>query len=210
MAWDLQTGRLFSEAQRGDRAAFDEIVLRYTSVVECRIRSEVGTLLEQRTEMDDLLQETFLRAYQSIGQFRGSTEETFQRWLATIAQHVVQDQARRLCSQKADVHREISLSQPVPISESGDGELAASLEAKGVSPSRTLRNKERIEHLNKALDTLAPLDREVIVLTRLEGLPVKDVAKRLGRTPNDTSVLLLRALLKLKAVLRRRDDLRLT
>lgn len=198
---------VIASAQRGDRKAFDEIVRHYTGTIESLIRSELGTQLERKVEVEDLLQETFLRAYQSMHQFRGHTEETFQCWLSTIARHVIQDEARHLHSQKADSDRVVSLELKVKGNESGSGVLGASLEAKVLSPSKALSREERSDLLKKALSDLPPLDREVIVLARLEGLPVKEVAQRIGRSPNETSVLLLRALLKLKALLGKREDL---
>src|SRR6058998_2929468 len=88
-----------ASAQRGNRKAFDEIVRHYTGTIESLIRSERGKHLERKVEVEDLLQETFIRAYKSIHQFRGSAEDTFLCWLSAIARHVIQDEARHLHSQ---------------------------------------------------------------------------------------------------------------
>jgi RNA polymerase sigma-70 factor (ECF subfamily) len=66
------------------------------------------------------------------------------------------------------------------------------------SGGTSLRRDERFDRLQAALDELDPDSRKVIVLARIEGLPIKEVAKRMGRSPNATSILLYRAAIKLK------------
>jgi RNA polymerase sigma-70 factor (ECF subfamily) len=62
-----------------------------------------------------------------------------------------------------------------------------------------LRREERLQRLEAALRELSPEHREVIVLSRIENLPLAEVAERMERTPVAVSGLLLRALRKLRA-----------
>lgn len=179
--------RLVGKAQRGDSGAFDQIVLRYTEHIRALVFSELGDGLRRRVEIDDLVQDTFLQAFRSIEQFRGEDDDTFRHWLDTIARRVVQGQARRMSAQKVDYHREVDS----PVSNVKD---------EGDSPSKNLQREERFERLEEAMRALSPRYREVITLARLEGLPVKEVARRMGRSEKATSVLLVRAMLKLKDV----------
>ena len=67
-----------------------------------------------------------------------------------------------------------------------------------VSPSRGLRRQERFDRLQNAVSGLNPDHREVILLARVEGLRIKEIARRMKRTPEATKQLLSRALQALK------------
>ena len=77
-------------------------------------------------------------------------------------------------------------------------ELVNLLKARAASPSKELRRDERFERLKAALSRLKPDYRKVIFLARVRELPMRDVASRMGRSLNATSVLLYRALMKLQ------------
>ena len=67
-----------------------------------------------------------------------------------------------------------------------------------MSPSRSLRRRERLDRLQAALDALSPDHRQVIVLARLKGLRMTEIAERMERSPNAVALLLARALAKLR------------
>ena len=69
----------------------------------------------------------------------------------------------------------------------------------GVSASKAERRNERLERFEKALNQLSPDYRQAIVLSRIEGLSIEEVARRMNRSPNAVSHILLRALRKLRA-----------
>ncbi len=171
--------QLVKEAQAGHRAAFDELSSRLRSAVLERVRQRVGDRLRVHVEPEDILQETFLRAFESIELFRWNGDNSFLRWLNGIAENRILYHADRL--KRSRVFR-----------------LDRDVRDSRTSPSRGIRRKERFEKLEKALERLSPKHREVILLARIEGLPVKEVAKRTGRTPNATAQLLWRALQKLR------------
>ncbi len=176
---------LIEKARRGDHRAFERIVLRFNKHVTATVSSEFGRTLRRRVEVDDLVQETFLQAFRSIEQFRGECEGTLQRWLSTIARHVVQGQGRKMTAKKAGFQREID----VPVS---------SIEDVDTTPTKGPQREERFERLKAAIGSLRPSHRQVITLARLKGLPIKETARRMGRSEKATSVLLVRAMLKLR------------
>src|SRR5262245_22189656 len=90
---------LVFKAQRGDRAAFEELVRRTSRLVFARLYLETGD--SHRAE--DLLQETLLLAYRSLGTLR--EPGNLRGWLLTIAQNVVIDAARRDARLKRDESR---------------------------------------------------------------------------------------------------------
>ena len=170
---------LVREARQGGRNAFDEIAGRLGSRLRSVIQLQLGKALEQRTEVDDVLQETFLRAFQSISGCEWRGEEAFVRWLTSISRHVVLELAAR-----------DRRGPPVPLDDD--------VIAPGLSQSRALRREERFERLEDAVRALPPDYRKVVLLARVEGLPVQEIALRMGRTPNAVSHLLLRALEQLR------------
>ena len=170
---------LVTRAQGGDREAFDELAERYRGRIAALISSRLGDQLARRVDMNDLLQEVFLRAFSSLPRFHWSGDEAFFRWLSVIARHVLQETARR-------EGRELLLPS--------DEDLTSN----GVSPARALVRRERMACLKTALDALKPEHRKVILLARVRRLPVREVAEQMDRTPKATTQLLLRALEKLK------------
>ncbi|MBI4603525.1 MAG: sigma-70 family RNA polymerase sigma factor [Planctomycetes bacterium] len=174
------TRAVIEKAQAGDRAAFDALVAAHRDRIERHVRESLGARLRGRCEVDDVLQETFLRAFQSLGRFEWRDEGSFLSWLKTIASHVVLEAASRDARDLS-----VPLERDVPDS--------------CVEPEKELRRAERFDRLEAALEGLSPEHRQVIRLARLEKLPLKEVARRMDRTPNAVKQLLWRALQKLQA-----------
>ena len=177
---------LIAGMRNGDPKAFEALFSRYGRDLKSWIRAEVGNPLHEKVEVDDLAQETLLRALRSIRQFRGESENAFQGWLRKISHHVIQDELRKRRRQKDPREHE------VPFGPGHDG--------LGTSPTKDLVRKERLEKLKRAVRGLSPEHRRVILLVFVQGVPIKVAAKRLGRTPGATSELLSRAIKKLRAV----------
>ncbi|MBI4603561.1 MAG: sigma-70 family RNA polymerase sigma factor [Planctomycetes bacterium] len=178
MASESAIRDLVEQARGGDRDAFGELARRYRARLERQIRARMGEKLRARLEPEDVLQETLAVAFESIGGLKYRGEEAFYRWLASIAEHRIWS-----ASQKK-AWAPIRLARDVP--------------ASGESPSKHLRRAERFERLEKALQGLSAEHRQVVVLARIEGLKVKEVAARMGRSPEAVKKLLARALLRLK------------
>src|ERR1041385_8017294 len=108
------------EARRGDREAFDRLARRYEAPLRSLIAFQLGDGMRGRVEVDDILQDSLLRAFRSMGRFEGTTESALRSWLAGIVHHAVIDRARRITVRKADYRREVPLG-PSPSGESGAG-----------------------------------------------------------------------------------------
>jgi len=173
---------LVERAKEGDRDALDALIGRERPRLKGFIRSRLGEALARRVEVDDVLQEALIRAVRDFASFVPRGEDSLARWFSGIALHVIQEAASRFGRSPA-----VGLDADPP--------------ARGSSPSRVMRRNERFDRLQAALDRLAPEHREVIHLIRIEGLPVREVAKRMGRTPHAVSNLLLRATRRLREIL---------
>ena len=189
--------RLLLAARGGDLGSLDAVVRTYGPHVLQAVRREMGETLRSRLEEEDLAQDVWTRALRSVDSFRGDTDAAFRSWLATMASNVARDHARRAKARGA--------GRDVPLDGTADGSgdarsapLMGAVAASGPSPSGVIRRRERSARLDAALAALSEDHRRVIELVRLEGLTVKDVAARMGRSPNAVSMLLLRALRELK------------
>ncbi len=174
------TKTLVRRAQDGDRDALDALDEYYRARVEHFVKTRLGVLLKQHVEADDIVQETFLQAFKSIPRFRWQGEDSFVRWLNGIAEHVILKLADRFKR-----HQKLSLERDVPAGSHG-------------APSKAPRREERFARLQKALDILSPDQKEAILLSRIDGLRVKEIADKMNRTQNAVLLLISRGLSKLK------------
>jgi RNA polymerase sigma-70 factor (ECF subfamily) len=173
-----RTQGLIEKARGGNRGAFDDLASGHRSRIEALLSSRLGSTA-LAASLEDILQETFLRAFVRLEEFRSVDEDSFFRWLSGIAINVARELAKR---EKRSPLIGLDIDPP----------------ASDASPSRVARRRERSERLEEALRGLAPDHREVIRLARLEGLALKAVAQRMGRSPAATRQLLWRALKELK------------
>jgi RNA polymerase sigma-70 factor (ECF subfamily) len=174
------TRDLIERAQNGEREAFDELARAYQDRLRASIESWARFRLGPRLDVEDLLQETFLRAYGSVQRFVAQDDDSFLRWLCGIAKRALAQaslDARR--AERDAVSREPSPSAP--------------------SPSTALRREERFDRLEAALAKLSRDQHEAIRLCRFEGLTSADAGVRMGRSPEAVRQLLVRALRELKA-----------
>lgn len=177
---DPLTERLIRDATDGLPSARSELVERHRAPLREYVRARVGSHLRSRIEIDDVLQESLARALASLSEFEWRGEGSFLRWLKGIASHEILRLAKR------ERHRNFIAIEPADLPDDGS------------SPSQGVRRKERFDRLQRALDGLSPEHREVIVLARIKGMRLTDVAERMDRTPNAVAQLLGRALTKLK------------
>ena len=175
----LETEYLVYRAQAGDRQAFDSLVERYSERVGGMLRSQLAAHLRQTVEVEELVQETMVRAFRSLERFRWRGKGSFCAWLCAIAKHVVLKSLGQ-----GQRYRALDIANKVL--------------AEGPSPSTALQRGERFERLESALEGLSHAHRQVIRLARIDGLPIKEIAARMNRSPGAVKVLLFRALGELK------------
>ncbi len=202
-------GETIRKAAAGDRAAFDLLIRGHEGSLRALIAVQLGEGLRGRVEVEDLLQEVYLRAFRSIGQLEGKTEASFHAWISRIAANAVSEKGRRLNALKADYKREVALPDRPSSSSGGIRSPSPNLASPRTSPSGALRREERLDRLLSAIEKLSPDHRQVIVLTRIEGMAVKEAAQRMGRSEKATSMLLLRATLALRETFGDTDSLSL-
>jgi RNA polymerase sigma-70 factor (ECF subfamily) len=180
MVQEDKSQQLVRKAQEGDRAAFDALISRYRKRLEALILSRLGAHLQLHVEVEDVLQETLIRAFKDVDRFGWQGDESFLRWLGGIAEHVIRTVAARYSKRE-----KLRLDREQP--------------ADRVSPSKMAQRHERFDRLEEALQGLSEDHRRVILLARIEGVPIKEIARRMNRSESAVKNLLLRALVNLKS-----------
>ena len=183
---------LLDKISRGDESAFTSLFEKYQKRLALLIHYKLSPELRRLTEVEDVLQETFLEAFRDIKQFRYENPGGFFGWLSRIADHVVADTARFHGRQKrraADNVRFRSIGNP-------DGPEPVD----SATPSRLLAEKEKLIALIQKLDQLPEDYRRVILLAKVEGLSNAELAEQLGRTRESTALLLHRAIKRFRTL----------
>jgi RNA polymerase sigma-70 factor (ECF subfamily) len=145
----------------GDTEAFGVLVRRYQD----RLLPTLLRLTGRVEDAHDLLQDTFLRAYQKLGHFHG--DSSFFTWVYRIAVNLaLSDRRRRRSSPR--VH------------EASTGDFDPGDDSLDSDPSLPLERAERDQRIQQALDSLAPDHRAVVVMKDLDGLRYEEIAVILG------------------------------
>ncbi len=159
---------LVQRAQANDRAAFNEIVLRYKS----KVYNYIFRMVHHALDAEDLTQETFLRAYLSIRSFQ--SRASLNTWLFRIATNQCIDYSRKNKKIQAMTS---SLSME---GEDEDSEAQRDIPDVAFDPQRMLLNQELGHVLNKALGELPEKLRTVVLLYDIEGLPYDEISEIVG------------------------------
>jgi RNA polymerase sigma-70 factor, ECF subfamily len=181
---------LVREAQRGNRAAFEELVRHYDQAV---LRLALH-LTGSESDAQDVYQDAFLKAYKSIGNFR--FECSFYTWIYRIVTNLCLDQLRKRQVRKEDA----------PVATDCDGEqydvLSQVPDARaGANPERDLMRRELGGRISRALEKLTPRERMVFELKHYQGLKLRTVGKILNTTEETAKNTLFRATQKLRGAL---------
>ena len=188
--------QLIAQAEGGDPDALDRLFAGEASRLRRLLRLHAGPTLLARTELEDLMQEAYLEAVRLFDRYTYQGPDSFFRWLAAIARNRMQNIRRSAEADKRDVRKEIRFSGPKTSAITG-GPSEQTTCARSPGPRTLSASSEEVDRLEVALHGLSPQDREVVMLARIEGLSLDQVAERMNRTRNAVALLLSRALRKL-------------
>jgi RNA polymerase sigma-70 factor (ECF subfamily) len=191
MEQPTSTYDLIARIEQGDESAFTPLFEKYQKRLALLIHYKLGHELRLLSDVEDVLQETFLEAFRDIERFRYEKPGAFLSWLSRIADHVIADAARFHGRRKrrADLVRFRSVGTP-----------EGAEPADGATPSRLLAEKESLQALIQKLDSLPEDYRRAILLAKVEGLSSAEMAERLGRSKEAAALLLHRAIKRFRAI----------
>ena len=181
---------LANQARQGDHGAFTELVNRYARKVFRLARH----ITQNDQDAEDVLQDTFLKAYSRLDQFQGNSK--FYTWLMRIG---VNEALMRLRRRKGN--QTVSLDDDL---ETGDGSIPREIPSEGSDPEENYGREELRESLDRAIDSLSESYRAVFLLRDVEGFSTEETGQMLGLSVSAVKSRLLRARLQLRGKLRRR------
>lgn len=171
----------------GDAAAREELFARCLPVLRGYVRLRCPPQVRRREAASDLVQSACREALDHLDGYAPRPGSSFRAWLLTIAGNKLLEKLRRLHAQCRDVRREVA---------SPDVELDA-LYRTIATPSQVLSQREDAARFEAAFDQLDPEHQEIILWSRLGGLPHREIAARMGRSEVAVRSLLSRALARL-------------
>jgi RNA polymerase sigma-70 factor (ECF subfamily) len=190
---------LLRQARQGDPQALGELLEAQRAALHSLARRQLQGPIAARVDASDVIQQTFLEAHRSFGQFAGRDGRELVAWLQGILDHKVALAIRdHAVLQKRSVRRERSLDD----SRAG-APLKQELDARHSSPSQKAIRGEEAERLARALAALPDDQREAVRLRHLEGWALADIARHLGRSPAATAGLIKRGMQALRRRLNR-------
>ena len=185
----IEESALVTQAREGDTVAFAELVRRY----EGKIFRLAQHITQNREDAEDVLQETFMKAYEHLEQFKGDSK--FYTWIVRIAVNQALMKLRRRKSDKS-----VSLDETI---DTGEDTVVREIAAWGEDPEQHFSREELGGILDAAIQSLEPLYRSVFVLRDIEELSTEETAEALGLSVPAVKSRLLRARLQLREKLTR-------
>lgn len=162
---------LVQRATAGEARAFELLVIKY----QRRVERLIGRMVRDVDLVPDIAQETFIRAYRALPQFRGDAQ--FYTWLYRIA---VNTAKKHLMDLKRDPVMTLSSLESDDDDETSGNGLAQRLGATDdETPEAVLASKEIAQAVNEAMDALPEELRQAIALREIEGLSYDDIAQAL-------------------------------
>ncbi|MEK9892746.1 MAG: RNA polymerase sigma factor RpoE [Pseudomonadales bacterium] len=162
MSHDDSDQRLVARVQKGDRRAFDALVLKY----QARISALVSRFVRDQDEVMDVTQEAFIKAYRAIDSFRG--EAQFYTWLYRIAANTAKNFLVSKSRRPPDTDLWVGEGEP------GDG----SVELESIEEPEGLHARdELLLALNQGLEALPEDLRTALVLREFDGLSYEEIAE---------------------------------
>lgn len=170
-------------ARKGDREAIARLVERVDDQIRSRAQRALGPAFAARTRASDLVQDAYLRILRSLDGFTGTTEAEFAAWVLQVFENSTRQELRYLRAEKRR-----------PPTRTSEFRVLDQLTKKvNPTPPSTIRSREQVERLERALDTLSEDHRRILEEVVFRERRVCDVAEEMGRSDSATRMLLSRA-----------------
>jgi RNA polymerase sigma-70 factor, ECF subfamily len=152
--------------QQGDDMAYGQLVSRY----QRKVYTIALNMVKSPDDAMDIAQESFIKIHRYIGNFQGSS--SFYTWLYRIVVNLCIDHMRRSGKWVSAEFDERTIDR-----EHDEKEVCVLSSDLGNNPSKTMGRKELAEQIQRAIDTLPPYHRAVIIMREIEGMSYAEMAK---------------------------------
>ena len=182
----VEDRQLIEQCLQGQMEAFGELVRRHQD----RLYNAVYRFLDNADDAQDVVQETFVSAWQALGRFKGDAK--LFTWLYRIAiNHAIDLKRKQRVSRSLEVH----LNDEMPVTDSGNGSR----------PDDAAERHEDEERLRRAMNSLSSEHRLVLVMKDIEGMKYEEMAEALSVPIGTIRSRLHRARLELREILERME-----
>ena len=168
---------LIRQAVAGDRVCLSRLLLLHYDDLVRHISRHMSAELHEVVLVDDILQQTFVRAAQAIGNYEIRGPGAFRAWLKTIAGNLVKDAHKRRRRE-----RRIPQGNHGRLNDSTMGPLVERIAAESTSPSGHVYRNDNLRHVQAALASLPDDQREVIQRHYLQDQSLEQIAGAMSRT----------------------------
>ncbi len=197
-----RTTALINRIVRGDREALAELFLIYRPRLWRMVNFRLHPRLQGRVDADDVLQDAWLMAADRINYFlRDASHSSFIWFRMIVQQALVAVHRRHLGAEKRNAARDVPVHGGWD-ADSTSSSLAFHLSGSFTSPSSAVNRAELAQQLDKILQGMNEIDREVLALRHFEELSNSETARVLNMSEQATSGRYLRALGRLKEILK--------
>jgi len=194
---------LLQRAAGGDETALRDLFARYRDRLKRMVHLRLSRRLQGRIDDSDILQEAYLDVSKKLAEYAKNPTIPFYLWLRHMTGLKLAEVHRRhLGSQMRDADREVTLHRG-GLPEADSVSLAAQLLGKLTSPSRAAIKAETRLYVQEALNSMDPIDREVLALKHFEQLSTSEIAEVLGLSKAGAGSRYLRAIKRLREILSR-------
>jgi RNA polymerase sigma-70 factor (ECF subfamily) len=198
-----QTAQLLARAAAGDHESWGVLLERYRDRLRRTVDLRLHPRLQRRIDASDVIQEAFLEASTRLADYLRNPDMPFFVWLRFLAcQRLVTLHRQHLGTNMRELGREVSLYRG-SMPEATSAQLAAHLLGHDTRPSEAAVRAELKILLQEALNSMDPLDREVLALRHFEPLTRAESAIVLGIEASAAGKRYMRALKRLKEILSR-------
>jgi len=193
---------MLKQAQAGDTGALDAIFQRHRERLLRMVKIRLDRRLQARIDASDVVQDAYVDVMMRLQEYLQNPKIPLFLWLRlVVGDRLLKLHREHLGTQMRDVGREVSLYRDA-LPAASSAALAAQLLGKHTSPTQAAVRAERMLRLQEALNCLEPIDREILSLRHFEELTRSEAAQVLGIEEATAAKRYVRALKRLRGVLR--------
>src|SRR5215467_8979290 len=198
-----ELSNLLQQAAGGDEQAIQELFSRHRDRLKRMVHLRLSRRLQGRVDDSDVLQEAYLEASRRLPEYVAAPGLPLFLWLRHLTGLKLAEVHRRhLGTQLRDADREVSLHRG-GLPEADSVSLACQLLGKLTTPSQAALKAETRLYVQEALNSMDPIDREVLALKHFEQLSTSEIARVLGLSKAGAGSRYLRAIKRLREILSR-------
>jgi len=195
------TVHLLERLRAGDRRALADLFQRHRDRLRRMVELRMDARLQGRIDASDVLQDGFLDLAKRVDSYLSDSRLPVFLWLRlVVSDRLAMVHRHHLGTRMRDAAQEVSLYRD-PLPQASSAALAAMLLGRMTSPSNAAIRAEQILQVQEAINSLDPVDREVVALRHFEQLRRAETAVVLGITEEAGAKRYIRALKKLKTIL---------